>query len=162
MYKCEKCDKEFLTKGYLSVHMENVHEGLKRFKCDSCGKSFSQSGELRRHVAKMHDGEKFKCELENCGKEYTSRVELKTHIRIIHGYQFKCDECEREYLDTHELNRHKFKDHKTDEYGIGNNLKKHITDHKPKGGTKTLYALIQIHLMMQMNGKSMKINGRST
>ena len=57
MYKCKKCDKEFLTKSHLTKHIENVHEGLKRFKCDSCGESFSQSGELRRHMAKIHDGE---------------------------------------------------------------------------------------------------------
>ena len=69
MYKCEKCNKEFLTKSYLTTHIENVHEGLKRFKCDTCGKSFSQSGELKRHMAKLHDGEKFKCEFENCGNE---------------------------------------------------------------------------------------------
>ena len=114
MYKCDKCKKEFLTKGYLTKHIENVHEGLKRFKCDPCGESFSQSGELRRHMAIMHDGKKFKCEFENCSKEYASRGELKYHIRSTHGYTLQCNHCDRKYLDTHELNLHNLKDHENE------------------------------------------------
>ena len=35
-FKCEICQHNLSSKRNLKVHIENIHEGLKRFKCEKC------------------------------------------------------------------------------------------------------------------------------
>ena len=39
MYKCDKCDKTYLTNFALKNHKSSVHE-KKKYPCDICGKEF--------------------------------------------------------------------------------------------------------------------------
>ena len=75
---CEICDKTFSSVQALKMHIEVVHEGLKKFKCIKCGKSFSQEGYLKRHNEVVHeDLKKYKC--KSCDKTFSSVYYLKMH-----------------------------------------------------------------------------------
>ena len=57
--KCNECDKNFLTKGYLEKHQKNIHEHApKRFRCDICENDFFDSSSLKNHIYKTHDMKK--------------------------------------------------------------------------------------------------------
>ena len=40
----------------LRQHIENVHEGLRKFKCEFCERTFSQIGSLDGHLTHKHEG----------------------------------------------------------------------------------------------------------
>ena len=66
-YKCDVCDKLFLTQYKLKVHNRS-HTGERPYACKQCEKSYSESGKLNLHM-KTHTGEKpFECLL--CGMKY--------------------------------------------------------------------------------------------
>ena len=48
MYKCEVCEKRFITLQALRNH-SSVHTGEKPFKCEVCEKSFTRSVDIERH-----------------------------------------------------------------------------------------------------------------
>mgnify|MGYP003349339387 CR=1 FL=1 len=64
-YKCDHCDKTFVDKSQLKIHVENVHEGVKH-TCKKCGKSFTLKSNLSRHLSVNHGDLKIECEY--CGK----------------------------------------------------------------------------------------------
>jgi uncharacterized Zn-finger protein len=53
-YNCTACEKSFVQKTTLNVHMRTVHYKLKPFQCEHCQKSFGQYGDLTRHINKQH------------------------------------------------------------------------------------------------------------
>ena len=57
----------FSSKCNLKVHMENVHEGLKRFECEKCSQKFTERKALTLHIKGIHEKIKeFNC--DRCDK----------------------------------------------------------------------------------------------
>ena len=54
---CEECGKPFLSKGYLLIHVANVHTRDYAFKCTElgCEKAFPTPSRLKNHIEKWHD-----------------------------------------------------------------------------------------------------------
>ena len=46
--------------GYLKVHIEVVHEGIKRHECDICQKRFGTRQNMLKHIKSVHEGIKRK------------------------------------------------------------------------------------------------------
>ena len=92
-YKCEVCDKLFVTPAKLNVHETAVHLKLKPFKCDICDVSFSQKCHLKQHVEFQHEGRQReppgklerKYECKTCDKLFVTPSKLKRHIAPMHS-----------------------------------------------------------------------------
>lgn len=106
-FKCEQCDKRFMTNVDLGKHSNAVHERLRLHECDICGRNFSQRNNLKRHLEEVHrtDGMKFECYV--CSKVLATGHSLKRHILIHNGPKYTCDICQREFTRVYELNVHK-------------------------------------------------------
>ena len=82
-YKCEICKHNFSSKHNLKVHMENVHEGLKRFTYDKCAKKFTEKKALTLHIKGVHEKIKeFNC--DRCNKKFSKGYNLKVHVQTVH------------------------------------------------------------------------------
>ncbi|XP_064648119.1 uncharacterized protein LOC135500528 [Lineus longissimus] len=106
-FKCDECDKRFLSKGSLKYHM-NVHMPQKPFVCDQCGSSFTQKGNMVAHK-KIHmrqDGVKdYVC--ADCGKQFNSKRYWEGHLKFHAGiYMFSCEICDRAFLQKDGLKSH--------------------------------------------------------
>ena len=80
-FPCGKCTKSFLTQKKLRKHMLS-HMELTN-KCDVCEKSFLNMGALTLHKNIHLDQKPFKC--ESCGKDFSQKGNLKTHMLRHHG-----------------------------------------------------------------------------
>ncbi|KAL1453118.1 hypothetical protein WDU94_007290 [Cyamophila willieti] len=120
-FKCEQCDKRFMSNADLNKHSNAIHQRLKLHECDMCGKNFSQRNNLKRHLEEVHrtDGMKFECYV--CSKVLATSHSLKRHILIHNGPKYTCEICNREFTRVYELNIHK-KIH-DDENNIASQLK---------------------------------------
>ena len=62
-YKCTACEHSFGRNYTLKKHIEIVHEGKKSHQCTFCDKKFSMPGLLKNHISESHEGNK---EYSNC------------------------------------------------------------------------------------------------
>lgn len=51
--KCQQCDKTFVNKSYLKMHML-YHTGEKNFTCTICKSKYYKSSHLKRHIQNVH------------------------------------------------------------------------------------------------------------
>ena len=54
----DTCDKNFVTKANLRLHISGVHQKFKNFKCVKCAKAFALKGYLKIHMLNVHGKEK--------------------------------------------------------------------------------------------------------
>ena len=74
---CYICSKEFTDQFTLKVHVETVHQGIKKFTCDSCGKKFTQKIGLKLHITAVHTKEKnYKFEIDTNDEEMETTSNL--------------------------------------------------------------------------------------
>ena len=82
-FKCDICDKMFITSSYLRLHITTVHDKIKAFPCPHCPYKATQSGDLKKHILTHTRKKNFKCDL--CDKKFTLKGSLKLHIRTVHN-----------------------------------------------------------------------------
>lgn len=107
LFKCDICDKEFLYKSVLRIHMRK-HSKEKPFKCNVCEKTFTRNSLLQGHKRK-HTGERpFKC--DDCNKTFLQQLYLQTHKRKhTEEMPYKCDDCDKTFPHRSNLRVHKRK-----------------------------------------------------
>ena len=110
-HKCISCGKLLNQPGALNLHIQRVHEGIKKQKCEPCQKKriflFFNSGDMMRHVKNVHEGRKdYKC--DSCPISFSKSHNLKVHIRTVHeGYKdYKCDFCGKSFSQSAHLRTH--------------------------------------------------------
>ena len=74
------CDKLFKEPGNLAVHMETVHEGVKKHACSECGEKFGQKSSLKRHYLSKHKGFFYKCCINECGWRDGEKGRMRQHV----------------------------------------------------------------------------------
>ncbi|KAE9551568.1 hypothetical protein FO519_005212 [Halicephalobus sp. NKZ332] len=90
-FACEKCQKFFRTRRYLTKHIGAVHEKRynivprkKKYPCtvENCEKSFTTPGLLKDHL-NWHNGNfEYKC--HQCGDEFFARNRFAVHLKKYH------------------------------------------------------------------------------
>ena len=89
----------------------------KPFKCgyEGCGKTYTKKHSLRRHFPKHNGDSQFRCYTGNCtGKiKYCDDKTLTRHIYKKHIMEkpYECDICNKQFVRSDNLNRHKEKVH---------------------------------------------------
>jgi uncharacterized Zn-finger protein len=111
-YKCDSCEKAFITKGELTKQ-KRTHTEERPCKCDfkGCKKAFAQCNNLADHKC-THTGAKkrYKCDLEGCDTAFLINANLTVHKRMHTGSKpYKCDieGCEKAFAKRGNLDRHK-------------------------------------------------------
>ena len=107
--QCHICDKTFGTLMSLKAHVK-THDKSNIFQCDDCGKQFLRKGDLKVHRNNLHASKTstFPCGIENCIKVYQFKKALNRHIKIVHlkTELRQCQQCEKGYSTAKHLNRH--------------------------------------------------------
>lgn len=97
IYVCEKCDKEYKSKGALYNHKRSVHDKI-TYACNQCDYKCSMKGHLNQHVKQVHLKIKdFKCDL--CDYKCSRKESLKTHVKTCTG-SLKCSSGEKAIMDV--------------------------------------------------------------
>uniref|UniRef100_A0A182J1J3 C2H2-type domain-containing protein n=1 Tax=Anopheles atroparvus TaxID=41427 RepID=A0A182J1J3_ANOAO len=80
-FKCEVCDKRFLT-GSVYYQHRLIHRGERRYACPHCDKCFYRADALKNHQ-RIHTGEKpFACDV--CKRKFRQRGDREKHVRVKH------------------------------------------------------------------------------
>jgi KRAB domain-containing zinc finger protein len=134
-FKCEKCEKTFLTRTNVKQH-EKTHE--KPFECDKCGKRFAKKLDLSEHLLMHLNSKAFQCNI--CYVKFTSNKNLQFHLRAKHeigSKEFKCSECSFKSTTRKEILLHRSKVHRSlhckicdQTYLHKNNFNDHLKAHE--------------------------------
>lgn len=75
-HKCTYCDKKFVDKYMLTVHVR-CHTGVRPYQCRLCDKAFIRSDGLKEHMA-IH-GERTWYDCDKCGRKFASKKGVTRH-----------------------------------------------------------------------------------
>ncbi|XP_043273996.1 zinc finger protein 354C-like isoform X12 [Venturia canescens] len=107
-YKCEQCDKSFMSNCELKDHRTS-HSNTKSFICEICGKAYLQKSYLGAHKRTVHGlvqrilTKDHRCSI--CNKNFVSEYILQNHIGI-HSRKFLCPHCGKEFANNQSLAMH--------------------------------------------------------
>ncbi|XP_060532805.1 zinc finger protein 708-like [Cylas formicarius] len=119
-FSCHICDKKFFNKSEVTKHVLS-HSSERRFKCPNCEeKEYKNREGLRKHLKLAHDignwkppkqDKKFLCPM--CPKLFNFNNKLQRHILTHTGEKpFKCEHCDKKFIDNYYRKVHLRKDHK--------------------------------------------------
>ncbi len=68
-----------------NVHVRIVRKRERLFSCDKCDKQFTTKGSLQQHTRSTHEGERYSCDVNACCKIYNRPSNLVRHKRLKHS-----------------------------------------------------------------------------
>ena len=100
LYKCDDCEKDFLT-----VEQLWDHGRCKPWVCSICYMSYSMKSKLDTHSITHTEERPYSC--DNCDKSFKRKSELKSHL-VLHSEvkMFKCSFCNAEFKLSGGLRSH--------------------------------------------------------
>ncbi|KAG5673973.1 hypothetical protein PVAND_003969 [Polypedilum vanderplanki] len=110
---CDICDSIFKNRVSLQNHKKKIHNTRElNFKCTECDKRFHNRNHLERHMPTHTQEKKFKCTYENCEQAYKWEKDLRNHMARHKGEKnHKCIWCDRTFVDSGNMRKHKLKNH---------------------------------------------------
>lgn len=78
-YPCPNCPMIFYRSSNRRIHVDVVHQGIRRYACRFCDQTFGKGDNLKNHEL-LHTGEKPHACTE-CGKRFVQRVSLRSHMK---------------------------------------------------------------------------------
>lgn len=104
---CEYCDKMFLTKSTLAIHLR-IHLESRPYDCSHCELRFRQKTDLNYHIASKHTAKsdyRFKCEF--CDKKFARKYSLNLHTKLHTGEKnYTCEVCLKSFRASSYLQVH--------------------------------------------------------
>ncbi|XP_064549792.1 zinc finger protein 160 [Drosophila montana] len=137
-FKCSACDRIYLTKQALKVHVDTQHKksgsacaicgkvfaiakgleihmryhnGFFPFDCDQCDRKFAQRSHLTVHQQVQHGSARFLCQFASCGKLFTSSSALRNHECTHTEMPFECNVCQQGFPARYKLRLHAQRKH---------------------------------------------------
>ena len=109
-FKCESCDKTFVSQGELTRHVKDVHLKIRSIRCDLCNKDLAGGFfNLKKHMRRIHEGNEklFKC--DHCQKGFSHKSTMDLHRRRVHLNERlnPCEECNLTFATEKNLLRHR-------------------------------------------------------
>ncbi|XP_030748910.1 zinc finger protein 774-like isoform X1 [Sitophilus oryzae] len=102
IYSCDLCDKSFLLKQLLELHLKN-HERIRKFSCSSCDSKFYTKYDLAQHCRNHCQDKSFSCSV--CLKLFSTEPLLTKH-ELTHCDKFTCPHCDKNYGNQESLDNH--------------------------------------------------------
>ena len=137
---CDTCNKVFTETSSLQKHMAKIHlKTAKKFHCDICCKVFYDTSHLKRHKEATHQEIKHKC--SSCDKEYNAKADLDNHFNMVHANKpkYQCDKCNRPFLTSRNLKKHKASRHEGKKYKCNQCEKELSSDELLKKHIETIH-----------------------
>lgn len=113
---CSICTKKFSSNHNLLLH-QIVQHSIFPYRCTikGCKQTFLTGDFLHAHIEATHRNKgiekPWKCkETEKCikgGKAFDSEIKLKAHIKRHGAKTIKCDQCDKMFISSSELDIHK-------------------------------------------------------
>ena len=100
-HQCHICQKNYSTRSYLLMHIQNAHEG-KSYECPECDKVFNSRGYFHRHFAAAHAAPA----MTGDGRDAASDDADRTPEAV-----YKCDKCNRNFAKPASMAIHRFSMH---------------------------------------------------
>ncbi|XP_044766257.1 zinc finger protein 64-like [Coccinella septempunctata] len=91
---CLLCDYAAKRRGYLKVHIENVHMNLKKDQCAMCDYKTCVKNSLKMHISSVHlQLKQFKC--DSCEYIAKRKCTLRDHVEAVHLNlkNHRCEKC---------------------------------------------------------------------
>ena len=103
-FKCNECDKTFLSHKQLATHVYD-HKNKNVFvNCEICDKSVSKRN-YRKHKIGVHGEKIHSCPY--CSLKFSIKKKLETHIKVNHTRAFQCNLCAKRFGTVRYLEEHK-------------------------------------------------------
>uniref|UniRef100_A0A8D8PMX5 Zinc finger protein 62 homolog n=1 Tax=Cacopsylla melanoneura TaxID=428564 RepID=A0A8D8PMX5_9HEMI len=105
---CRHCNKQFLTKTSLTIHIKLVLNKSRAYSCPMCQEFFQMYSSLRQHIMNKHKSKtRAACVCDICSKEFAHPSSVLYHKATAHNTTaYKCPKCPKEFRHTQLLNRH--------------------------------------------------------
>jgi len=110
--QCHICEKTLCTNNALKVHIETVHDGIRRYSCKFCNNSFIYASHLKTHILVVHQNFKNpKAICPDCGKQFKFISTMKRHQRVVHlgekvPKRHYCSQCRQVFNKESQLTGH--------------------------------------------------------
>ncbi|XP_011561571.3 zinc finger protein 34 isoform X1 [Plutella xylostella] len=104
-FMCNQCDKPFLLKENLLLHLTSHVKNENSFRCVVCDKRFSHHLLLVQHEKQHLVSGRFQCSI--CSMSYDCRSRLSLHVKShLNIKEFVCQYCGKEFLRPNSMRRH--------------------------------------------------------
>lgn len=95
-YFCEKCDRYFLKKHHLTVHLKGCQNSERPYACPYCSRTYKTSNQLQHH---LDSGHSFQC--ATCQQNFSCKPYLKVHLEASPScVKNLCSKCNNLEFDT--------------------------------------------------------------
>lgn len=103
--ECPTCQRNFIDKYQLGLHVGHAHTGKVEI-CDQCGKKFTSVSGLYKHIQLFHDNRaNYACEL--CGQTFLNKKAWHGHMNKHSKCKpFICNLCKKAFQYAFSLERH--------------------------------------------------------
>lgn len=105
VFRCDICFKKFVTLMFFQKHKEKHLNIDLPNKCDICFRVYSTENQLARHKLCFHKKGDFKC--NECDEEFMNKSLLLKHQYKYHLAAYKCKYCSKSFNKKSKLTKHR-------------------------------------------------------